>query len=411
VPVWHEAIRQWVKNGKLVLLGVTQEQHAERCRLFAQWKGFDWPILHDPINVLGPSGVPIVLVLDEHGIVRLTRPNPKTFAADFLDKSFADDATNKPISLTPKYPPNFDALKAAAQKAKTAAAWRHYGDALALWGGEEKLSPAIAAYREAVRLDRKDGPAWFRLGVCLRRRTETPGRAADDFRAAVEAWGTARELDPNIYIWRRRIEQYGPRLDKPYSFYDWVREAEAAIRKRGETPISLPVRPDGAEIAYPQKEFASPKETPKDPDPQGKVTRDQGSVTCEMVVVPAAVKPGQSARVHLTFRLAAKTADHWNNESDPLRVWVFPPEGAASSARSIEAPKPKSATSAEDRTIGFEVQIPKDARGTVRVPVYALYHLCDDTGGQCRLVRLDTNVEIRVKESRTGSSSPVEKQR
>ncbi|HVL13287.1 MAG TPA: hypothetical protein VM529_12035 [Gemmata sp.] len=57
-------------DGKLVVLGVTQEQHSERCRLFAQWKGFDWPILHDPINVLGSSAVPIVLALDEHGIVR-----------------------------------------------------------------------------------------------------------------------------------------------------------------------------------------------------------------------------------------------------------------------------------------------------------------------------------------------------
>jgi hypothetical protein len=400
-----------VKDGKLVLLGVTQEQHAERCRLFAQWKGFDWPILHDPINVLGLSGVPIVLAFDEHGIVRLTRPNPKTFAADFLDKSFADAATNKPISPTPQYPPDFDALNAAAQKAKTAAAWRHYGDALALWGGEGKLSDAIVAYREAVRLDSKDGPAWFRLGVCLRRRSETPAHATGDFRAAVEAWGTALELDPNMYIWRRRIQQYGPRLDKPYSFYDWVREAEAAIRKRGETPISLPVRPDGAEIAYPQKEFARSTEVPKDPDPLGKVARDRGSVSCEVVVVPATVKPGQSASVHLTFRLAAKTPDHWNNESDPLQAWVFPPEGTASSARLIEAQKPKTATSTEDRTIGLEVQISKDARDRVRVPVYALYHLCDDTGGQCRLVRLDTTVEIRVKESRTGSSSPVEKQR
>ncbi len=52
------------------MLGVTQEQHADRCRLFAQWKQFGWPILHDPINLLEAPAVPIVVAIDEHGIVR-----------------------------------------------------------------------------------------------------------------------------------------------------------------------------------------------------------------------------------------------------------------------------------------------------------------------------------------------------
>ena len=75
-----------------MLLGITQEQHADRCRLFAQWKRFDWPILHDPINLMEAPAVPIVVAIDEHGIVRSIRPRPETFAAEFLDKPFADDA-------------------------------------------------------------------------------------------------------------------------------------------------------------------------------------------------------------------------------------------------------------------------------------------------------------------------------
>ena len=397
MPVWHDTTKQWVKDGKLVLLGVTQEQHPERCRLFAQWKHFGWPILRDPINVLGSNAVPIVLALDEYGIVRSTRPNPKTFEADFLGKSFADDATNKPETPTPSYPPKFDALKAACANAKSASACRRFGDALALWGGDEQLSPALAAYREAVTLDPKDGASWFRLGVCLRRRSETSARERDDFRSAVEAWGAALELDPNQYIWRRRIEQYGPRLDKPYPFYDWVADAETAVRKRGESPVTLPVRPDGSEIARPSKSFATRIEVPKNPDPRGKINRDIGSVSCEVVVVPAAVKPGQSARVHLTFRPAPKTSDHWNNDAEPLRVWIDPPDGVTVSERLVVADKSKLATSSEDRTIGFEVQIPKDASGTLRVPVYALYHLCNDAGGECRFLRLDASVDLRVK--------------
>ena len=94
MPVWHEATRGWVNQGRLVLLGVTQEQHADRCRLFAQWKRFDWPILHDPINLLEAPAVPIVVAIDEHGIVRAVGPHPETLEADFLDKTFADEASS-----------------------------------------------------------------------------------------------------------------------------------------------------------------------------------------------------------------------------------------------------------------------------------------------------------------------------
>ncbi len=399
MPVWHDVTKQWVKDGKLALLGVTQEQHPERCLLFAQWKRFDWPILHDPINVLGSSAVPIVLAIDEHGIVRSTRPNPKSFDVDFLNKSFADDAgASTPELRTPSYPPKFDDLQAASEKSKSSVTWRGYGDALALWGGETQPSTAVAAYREAVKLDPHDGAAWFRLGVCLRRRFETTTREGNDFQRAVEAWGTALDLDPNQYIWRRRIQQYGPRLDKPYPFYDWVAEAEAAIRKRGETPVVLPVRPEGAEIAQPTKSFVVQKVAPQNPDPKGGVNRDKGSVACEVVVVPATVKPGQSARIHLTFRLTPMSADHWNNEVEPLRVWIDAPLGVVVSEQLVEAEKPKRATSDEDRTVGFEIQIPKSARGTIRVPIYAMYHLCDDSGGECRFLRLDADLELKVEE-------------
>lgn len=397
MPVWHDSTRDWARANQVALLGVTQEQHPERCRLFAQWKQFDWPILHDPINVLGSEAVPLVLAIDEFGIVRSTRPNPKTFAAEFLDKTFADDAREVPPSPTPKHPARFEALKADAESAKTALAWRRYGDALALWGGGPRLADAIEAYRRATALDPKDGPAWFRLGVQLRRRYESPPHEADDFGRAVEAWGTALALDPNQYIWRRRIQQYGPRLEKPYPFYDWVADAEAAVRQRGETPVPLPVRPDGAEVATPLKAFATPAAAATNPDPDGKIQRDPGAVVVRAVVVPAQVKPGDSARVHLTFRPIPGAGAHWNNEADPLRIWVAAPAGVQASDQLLGAPVPKATVSAEERTLGFEVKIPGDARGTVRVPCYALYHLCDAAQGECRFRRQDVTVEIPVR--------------
>ena len=216
MPVWHEGTAKWVKEGKLVLLGVTQEQHADRCRLLAQWKGFDWPILHDPINVLETSSVPMLIAIDEYGVVRSTRPALAAFQAEFLDKAFADAAKGDPPgAITPalknsERSPDWDALRSRAREVGDAPTWKRFGDALALWGGDARLDEAMDAYGRAVKLDAKDGAALFRLGVCHRRRYETTRRQAGDFQAAIDHWGQALDLDPNqIAAWkspgRRRV--------------------------------------------------------------------------------------------------------------------------------------------------------------------------------------------------------------
>jgi len=33
----------------------------------------------------------------------------------------------------------------------------------------------------------------------------------------------------------------------------------------------------------------------------------------------------------------------------------------------------------------------------VTLPAFALYHVCDDDGGQCRFLRLDIAVELTIK--------------
>jgi rhamnogalacturonyl hydrolase YesR len=403
VPVWHEGTAPWVKEGELVLLGVAQEQHGDRCRLLAQWKGFDWPILHDPINVLELTGVPILVAIDEHGIVRSTRPKLATFAADFLDKTFGDDAKGKDAGrITPSWKegarsPDWDALRARARQADAAATWRELGDVLALWGGDGRLEEAMDAYNRAVQLDPKDGPGLFRLGVCFRRRFESARRRPGDFQAAIASWGQALDLDPNQYIWRRRIQQYGPRLDKPYAFYDWVEAAEKDLRARGQKPVSLAVRPVGAEIAQPIKALAQPHEV-RAPDPDGKVHRDTDElIRAEVTVAPARARPGQAVRVHVVLRVDPKKQAHWNNEAEPLRLWVDPPAGGQVSDRLLQAPAVQEPVSTEERALDFEVKLPREARDQVRLDAYALYHVCDDKGGQCRFLRLDIPMEVRTR--------------
>jgi len=395
VPVWHEATREWVKQGRLVLLGVDQEQHADRCRLFAQWKRFDWPILHDPINLLEAPAVPIVVAIDEHGIVRAIRPRPETFEAEFLAKTFADDA--RPGARRSAGPPDPAALRRKAEANPDAGAWRSVGDALTIWGGAGRLELAIDAYTRALAIDPFDKHALFRLGVAHRMRHESAGRRPGDFQAAIDAWGRALALDPNQYIWRRRIEQYGPRLAKPYAFYDWVVQAKAEIAHRGETPVRLTLEPYGSELAGPVREVVAEASAPVEPDPKGQVHRDeQRLIEAEVVVVPARVRPGQASRVHLTFRPSAAHKARWNNESTPLKVWVAGAEGWTIASRLLEAPQGVQPESVEVRRLDFEVKAPPTAAARTRLAAYALYNTCEEAGGRCLFLRQDLSVELDV---------------
>ncbi len=395
VPVWHEATREWVKQGRLALLGVTQEQHPDRCQLFAQWKQFHWPILHDPINVLEAPAVPIVVAIDEYGIVRAIKPRPETFAAEFLDKTFTDDAS--PGAPRSSGSPDVDALVHEAEASPSAANWRLAGDALTIWGGNSRVDASINAYGRAIQLDPQDKNAQFRLGVAYRMRHESAVRQSGDFQKAVDAWGRALELDPNQYIWRRRIEQYGPRLAKPYAFYDWVAQAKTEIARRGEVPVPLVVEPYGSELAGPSRTMVAEKGS-TDPDPEGRILRDNDRlIEAEVVLVPARIRPGQAARVHVTFRPSTIREAHWNNESSPLRIWIGAPEGWTTSARLLEAPLGNAPESDEIRRLEFEIKAPSTTgSGKTRIPAYALYNTCEQKGGRCLFLRQDLTIELDI---------------
>ena len=397
MPVWHEKTAEWVKQGRLAVVGVIQEQHPDRCRLFAQWKQFGWPILHDPINVLQTSGVPIVVAIDESGIVRAVRPKPDEFQASFLDRDFTPAArTSSGHDLTPSRDSN--SLATIARQSGTAQAWRSLGDSLALWESPARVDDAIAAYKSALAIDDSDLPSHFRLGVCLRMRHETADRQVGDFARAVASWETALAGDPNQYIWRRRIQQFGPRLKKPYPFYDWVVAAENAVRMRGELPIQLPVRPSGAEIAEPAKEFSAATSLATSPDPLGRIVRDSDSlVRASVTVVPTAVKPGETARVHVTFAPNIKRRAHWNNEADPLQLWVDAPTRGKVADQLLQTPEVAEAISQEVRRLDFEVQVPLDAAVSMQLRAYALYYVCEDENGQCKYLRQDLGIRLPIQ--------------
>ena len=393
MPGWHVKTLEAQRADRLQLVGVVQEQHPDRCRLFMQWKRMDWPVLVDSLNLAGIEVVPVAYAIDEQGIVRHVNPSETELDA-FLGAPVAGAGPPPPIPVAPA----LDELRRRTRSGG-AESWRRFGDSLFLWGGEARLDEAVAAYAEAAKLEPRDGPTQFRLGTAYRRRYDSGRRHGRDFQHAAEHWARALDLEPNQYIWRRRLQQYGPRLDKPYPFYDWVDEARRDIRARGEEPAALLVEPGGAEIAGPAEQFVVLPPPRAEPDRRGRVRRDPGRfVGIEAAVVPPAVKPGEVTRIHVAFRPNRAVDAHWNNEGGPLRVWVEPPRGWRADRQELTAPAPRDTVSTEARELQFELRAPADAGpGQVAVPGYSLYYVCEGATGTCLYRRQDLSVLVTVR--------------
>ena len=128
------------------------------------------------------------------------------------------------------------------------------------------------------------------------------------------------------------------------------------------------------------------------------IRRDRGEfVSVETAVVPSTVTPGDTVRVHLTFRPNLRTKAHWNNEVDALVYWVSPPRAWTADRRAVVAPNAPTEVSQEPRTVEFEVKVPEtQAPGATAVPGYALYYVCEDVNGVCMYRRRDVNVPLQV---------------
>jgi tetratricopeptide (TPR) repeat protein len=378
------------------MVGIIQEQHPHRARLFMQWKHMDWPVLVDAYNLLGTSLVPITLLIDEHGIVRHAAPSASR-AGEMLD-TFLATTYEAPVKtgMTAHGGPDLASLEQRARRVDTAEAWRGYADALALWGRDERLDQTVEAYGRVLEGAPDHGPTEFRLGVTLRRRYDSALGDPADFGRAVEHWTRALEIDPNNYIWRRRIQQYGPRLTKPYPFYDWVGQARSDIEARGGTPVALRVEPRGAELAHPAREF-DVAAAPPEPDPEGRILRDKGKyVRLDSTVVPPAVRPGGTARLHLEFRLNPAADAHWNNEAAGLLVWFDPPQRWQLDQRRVALPQPATAVSKEARRVEFEIRCDDDVMSPTEIPGYALYYVCESAHGACLYRRQDFSLTVAV---------------
>ena len=376
MPVWHEAMKELRQRGDLVVVGITQEQHPERCALFRQWQQLDWPILWDPFNLTGAKVVPNFTAVDELGVVRQRRARQAGFEQSFVAREFAPLDAPSPRLPEPAY-------------------LEHLQTFLETPAGDRDHDALVAALEAAAARAPQDAQLRFRLGVALRLRYDSPARRPGDFQRAVDAWETALAQQPDQYIWRRRIQQYGPRMDKPYPFYTWVEQATAEVTARGERPVVLPVALAAAERAEPREDFVGAAAV-EEPDPAGGVPRDDRFVRLEATVVHDSSGEQRVARVYLSLAPQASMQVSWDNAAGPLQVWVDDgglPEGMELERRLLQAPSPPSERSTEERQLEWEVLIPAGS-GAATLRGYAVYGICEDQTGACRWLRQDFEVKV-----------------
>jgi hypothetical protein len=369
VPVWHAGLQQLEKDGKVAVVAIVQDQHPDRARLFMQWKQIGWPVLADSLDLLNLETVPLTVAVDEYGIVRYTEL--PMAAAKTIEQTFVNQTYPKPASVPPIDRGSFETFR--------------------------NWTETIDAYRRDVQREPGDGAAQFRLGSAYRARYDSPERRRTDFEDAERHWARALEIDPNRYIWRRRVQQYGPRLPEPYAFFDWIRDARREIAARGDAPIPLGVEPGDSEFEKPDPRATAAKKPAAEPDPRGRIRRDRGEfVDVETTTVPAAPAAGETVRVHVTFRPNERTKAHWNNSVDPLVYWMTLPPGVTAAGRAVTTPNAGTEVSQEPRTIEYDVHLGAGVGNRVTIPGYALYYVCEDVNGVCMYRRRDINVTIPI---------------
>lgn len=370
------------------MLGVIQEQHGDRCRLFQQWQQLDFPVVQDKLNTNGIAVVPYYVGIDPLGRVMGARyRSPSQFIQQIAEQD--TDTKNDSHQMDMRVADvSYWSDKLVADR--TVSNLINHSDAKLHWQpqDEQQVAKAIEGYEEALKLANQAGPdkprydLHFRLGVAKRMLYELNGQVeAQEFAASVQHWEQALKINPNQYIYRRRIEQYGPRLKKPYSFYDWVKPARKDIKARGEVPHPLAVEPNGAEFAQRARSMDVQRNA-ENPDPGNQIQQMGDQVQVHINTVPTQPKPGQVVAVHIGFHVSGDAT--WNHEATPLQVWLDAPDGSAKlSAQLIEDQAPYvSESSVRPVSISLEMKMPEQA-SPITLSGYGLFHVCEKEGGQC----------------------------
>lgn len=414
MPVWHAKTKALVESGELAIVGIVQEQHPDRAALYAQWQEFDFPLLWDPFSVTGLKVVPVATAIDPSGIVRIGRPDPRKFEeqfiAEFMDVDFEASTVAAP-----------EGFVLSKEKITQPGGTLGQGSAMAMVllegiDPDPFTKEGLGALRLLTTYTARPFDR-FCAGVAYRMRHDSSRGEPQDFQQALSLWSSALHAEPNQYIWRRRIQQWGPRLDKPYPFYDWIGTATAEVAARGETPVTVRAQLSGSEVADKTKKLPGSRSgatadgavtAMEEPDPRGEILRDvEGAVGLELAVAQHTASAGGSvrspmgsARVHVTLR--PMEGAKWALDTDSPIVWLHLPDGWDSAASGFRFPAPKPGQETAPLTADFEISTlpiplgPPDESAVPPasvLPAYTVYFICLDDG-TCVFRRQDFQIVV-----------------
>ncbi|QDV08899.1 hypothetical protein Poly30_44540 [Planctomycetes bacterium Poly30] len=410
VPVWHAKTKALVESGDLFIVGIVQEQHPDRAALYAQWQELDFPLLWDPFGVTGLNVVPVVSAIDANGVVRIGRPDPRKFDEQFVAEFMGAEF---PSTETPAAGGFVVSALAGGESGQGRAMARVLLEGVGPHPFRHEALDALGALTSysATPFDR------FSAGVALRLRHDSAQAEPGDFQRALALWSSALHAEPNQYIWRRRIQQWGPRLDKPYPFYDWIGTAAAEVTARGETPVQVRAQLSGSEVADKTRKLPGSRvgtapdgaeAVAQEPDPRGEVTRDLESIVgLELAVAQHTASAGGSvrsplgsSRVHVTLRPAEGAK--WPLDAEPPVVWLDLPEGWDAAAPGFRFPMPKEGQTSGPLTADFEISTlpiplgPPDESAALPesvLPAYVVYSVCQ-SDGTCIFRRQEFRIEV-----------------
>ncbi|MBL4770960.1 MAG: hypothetical protein JKY61_07435 [Planctomycetes bacterium] len=418
MPVWRDLTKELRESGELNVVGIVQEQHPDRTRLYAAWQNLDFPILWDPFNTTGIDYVLVSTFVDGYGVVRATGLSPRNGAKlkMLLNKDWLEQ-DGGPKTRAPWITPDMGQARIVHASGSLGAVKKAMSRFL--WASEGTLPPETVmddlVQQLEERLDSKDvhPEDHFRAGVARRLRLDSPHAAKGDAQASIDHWVNALTQNPNQYIWRRRIQQWGPRLDKPYPFYDWVDQAFEDLKTSGHAHAPLIAALSGSEVAGKPGGSAPAPVPVSEPDPKGQLHRDKGlMVRLETAAAPNSKvankgksKGPLSARIHITLRPLA--GSHWTPDTEPAQVWLKAPEGWSVAQQGLHFPPVSKAQTAASCYLDFEISAPKDATTGI-LKGYAVYSICKPDG-TCLFRRQDFSVQVRVANESENATGPPAK--
>lgn len=371
MPVWHAETKELVASGKLAVIGIVQEQHRERAALYAQWQGLDWPILWDPFNQTEAKVVLNSYLVEPGGKVVKSGVRASDLEA-FLKREFGVAEAAAPKEDSEEAPRGYRALELLPHERE---------------GDRQELAELVDAM--IVHAGRS---AVFQRGVLARMVFDADPEAFGalrSFERAAGLWQFAiRDYDAQ-YIWRRRLQQYGPQLDKPYPFYDWVDTARTEILARGDVPVKLhaPLTPTERLGRRPVTDTSN-----VEPDPKRALPEDDEGFAFEVSFVYDTVgRPKLCA--HLSFVPSARHDAHWNDEAGPLVVWLDAVEGVTPQRR-LEFVASGNADDTERRTLSVDLDDVPEAKLTG----YAVIESC--RADVCSRVRRPFRFEVPGRNGR-----------